>query len=43
MNNGGWTNRSTEWQTRGVRSVGRLELGLRDDIVGQKQQSTEKI
>ena len=31
-----WTIRSTEWQTEGVRSVGRPKRHWRDDIVGQQ-------
>ena len=31
-----WTIRSREWQTEGVRSVGRPKRGWRDDIMGQQ-------
>ena len=31
-----WTIRSTEWQIKGVRSVGRPKRRWRDDIVGQQ-------
>ena len=31
-----WTIRSTEWQIKGVRSLGRLKRRWRDDIVGQQ-------
>ena len=32
-----WTIRSTEWQTEGVRSVGRPKRRWRDDIVEQQR------
>ena len=35
MKDNRWTIRSTEWQTKGVRSVGRPKC-WRDDIVGQQ-------
>ena len=31
-----WTIRSTEWQIKGVRSVGRPKRRWRDDFVGQQ-------
>ena len=36
MKDNRWTIRSTEWQTEGVRSVGRPTHRWRDDIVGQQ-------
>ena len=36
MKDNGWTIRSTEWQIKGVRSVGRPKRRWRDDIVGQQ-------
>ena len=36
MKDNRWTIRSTEWQTEGVRSVGRPKRRWRDDIVGQQ-------
>ena len=36
MKDSRWTIRSTEWQIKGVRSVGRLKHRWRDDIVGQQ-------
>ena len=36
MKDNRWTIRSTEWQIKGVRSVGRPKHGWRDDIVGQQ-------
>ena len=35
MKDNRWTIRSTEWQIKGVRSVGRPKRRWRDDIVGQ--------
>ena len=31
-----WTIRNTEWQIKGIRSVGRPERRWRDDIAGQQ-------
>ena len=36
MKDNRWTIRSTEWQTKGVRSVGRPKRRWRDDIAGQQ-------
>ena len=36
MKDNRWTIRSTEWQTEGVRSVGRPKRRWRDDIVGRQ-------
>ena len=36
MKDNRWTIRSTEWQIKGVRSVGRPRHRWRDDIVGQQ-------
>ena len=36
MKDNRWTVRSTEWQTEGVRSVGRPKRRWRDEIVGQQ-------
>ena len=36
MKDNRWTIRSTEWQIKGVRSVGRPKRRWRDDIVGQQ-------
>ena len=36
MKDNRWTIRSTEWQIKGVRSVGRPKRLWRDDIVGQQ-------
>ena len=36
MKDNRWTIRNTEWQTEGVRSVGRPKRRWRDDIVGQQ-------
>ena len=36
MKDNRWTIRSTEWQTKGVKSVGRPKHCWRDDIVGQE-------
>ena len=36
MKDNRWTIRSTEWQTEGVRSVGKPKRRWRDDIVGQQ-------
>ena len=37
MRDNRWTIRSREWQTEGVRSVGRPKRRWRDDIVGQQR------
>ena len=36
MKNNRWAIRSTEWQIKGTRSVGRQKCRWRDDIVGQQ-------
>ena len=36
MKDNRWTIRSTEWQIKGVRSVGRPKRCWRDDFVGQQ-------
>ena len=36
MKDNRWTIRSTEWQIKGVRSVGRPKRHWRDDVVGQQ-------
>ena len=42
MNDNGWTVKSTEWQIKGVKSVGRPNHRWRDDFVGQQGKTWTK-